>query len=246
MGKRVLAVLAVAVIGLACAAPADPPDQAGKSLTSGAERSGQAAGSETRVAAASTAPAWRGTSQRLPQRVRERMRGSSWRRGCPVHLNDLRLLKVRHWGYDGEVHAGWMVVHRDAATPMLRTLKSIYDNRFPIRRMRLVDAYGADDDRSMAANNTSAFNCRKVSGTTRWSVHAYGRAVDINPIQNPWVKGSAVEPPAGRKYLDRSRYRKGMIMRGGVVTKAFNRIGWGWGGNWTSSKDYQHFSSNGR
>jgi hypothetical protein len=106
-----------------------------------------------------------------------------------------------------------------------------------------VSAYGGDDDRSMAADNTSAFNCRFVGGTTRWSMHAYGEAIDVNPVENPYVRGSAVSPPAGRAYLDRARERKGMAVANGVLVRAFAAVGWKWG---ASFGDYQHFSTTGR
>jgi hypothetical protein len=125
-------------------------------------------------------------------------------------------------------------------------LRSLYDARFRIRRMVLVDRYGADDDRSMAADNTSAFNCRRVEQRTSWSQHAYGRAIDINPLENPYILGSRVLPPAGRAFTNRSLRRKGMIHAGGVVVRAFASVGWSWGGAWTSPFDYQHFSANGR
>ena len=116
-----------------------------------------------------------------------------------------------------------------------------------IRRIWLVDAYGSSDDRSLAANNTSAFNCRFVAGTTRWSEHAYGRAIDLNPVQNPYVSSSGhVSPPSGAAYVDRSKRAKGMIHAGDAVVRAFVAIGWGWGGYWGSPKDYQHFSATGR
>ena len=174
------------------------------------------------------------------------MTGVSWHRGCPVGLNDLRLLRVDHWGFDGEVHRGRLVVHRDSARPMLRVMRDLFDLRFPIRRMRLVDAYGADDHRSMAADDTSASNCRFVAGTSRWSEHAYGHAIDVNPVENPYVtSGGHVSPPAGARYADRSRPVPGLIHRKGPVVAAFARNGWEWGGNWSWPKDYQHFSVGG-
>lgn len=197
-------------------------------------------------AAAGTSPAWDGTSEPLPAKVRRRMNGISWRPGCPVALDRLRLLRVPHWGLDGEVHRGRLVVRAKQARPMLRTLRELYADGFPIAKMRLVDAYDGDDDRSMADNNTAAFNCRRVSGTDRWSEHAYGRAIDINPVQNPYVRGDTVEPEAGRAYLDRSDVRPGMIVQPGPVVRAFGDVGWEWGGDWSSSKDYQHFSRTGR
>jgi poly-gamma-glutamate synthesis protein (capsule biosynthesis protein) len=173
------------------------------------------------------------------------MSGVSWHRGCPVGFADLRLLTLTHWGFDGGVHRGRLVVNRDAAAGMLRTMRALFRLHFPIRQMRLVDAYGADDHRSMAADNTSAFNCRLVAGSDEWSEHAYGRAIDVNPIENPYVTGSGyVSPPAGSPYADRSRRAAGLIHRGPVVS-AFAASGWEWGGGWLGTKDYQHFSASG-
>jgi hypothetical protein len=172
---------------------------------------------------------------------------SSWHEGCPVPIEDLRLLTLDFWGFDGSVHSGELVVHRDVADDVVVVFRELFDARFPIRRMRLVDDYGGDDDRSMAANNTSAFNCRPVTGGSAWSGHSYGRAIDINPIQNPYVTGGGtVLPPAGGAYTDRSLQSKGMIHPGDVVLRAFSSVGWGWGGNWSDPTDYQHFSSTGR
>jgi hypothetical protein len=109
--------------------------------------------------------------------------------------------------------------------------------------MRPVDAYGANDDRSMAADNTSGFNCRFVSGTRRWSMHAYGKAIDVNPVENPYVSGARVQPPAGRAYLDRSNVRPGMAVPGGILVRSLATVGWKWGGRWRGTPDYQHFST---
>ena len=125
------------------------------------------------------------------------MTGSSWHRGCPVRLSQLRLLTVSHWGFDGRVHRGRLVVNRDAATAMLGTMRRLFQLRYPIRQMRLVDAYGADDHRSMDADNTSAFNCRAAvsNGPKTWSMHAYGEAIDVNTIENPYIFNGSVMPP---------------------------------------------------
>lgn len=181
----------------------------------------------------------------LPPAVRDAMTGVSWRPGCPVGLDELALLEVDHHDFDGQVRRGRLVVHTSVAGDVLQAFRALFDTGFPLQEVELVDAYGADDDASMAANNTSAFNCRVVAGTTRWSQHAYGRAVDLNPVQNPWVRDDAVEPPAGREYLDRTDVRTGMVVRPGPAVAAFETIGWGWGGDWRSSKDYQHFSATG-
>jgi hypothetical protein len=199
------------------------------------------------AAQAGQVPRFRGEIARIDTGTRERMTGVSWHRGCPVGFADLRLLTVRHWGFDGQPHRGRLVVHRDAAPAMLGAMRSLYRLHFPIRQMRLVDAYGADDHRSMAADNTSAFNCRFVAGSPGvWSEHAYGRAIDVNPIENPYVTESGfVSPPAGAPYARRSRHAQGMIHRRGQVVEAFASIGWKWGGNWRWPKDYQHFSATG-
>lgn len=192
------------------------------------------------------APAFHGSVEPIGPQLRERMVGVSWHRGCPVGFRQLRLLRVSHWGFDGEVHPGRLVVNRDSARPMLGTMRRLFELRYPIRRMRLVDAYGADDHRSMAADNTSAFNCRVVAGTGRWSEHAYGHAIDVNPVENPYVAGDGyISPPAGAPYMDRSQRAPGLIHRNGPVVAAFAANGWAWGGNWSWPKDYQHFSAGG-
>ena len=125
-------------------------------------------------------------------------------------------------------------------------MADLYAQRFPIERMQPIDVYGGDDNRSISANNTSAFNCRAVTGGTGWSEHAYGRAIDVNPFVNPYVKGTTVLPPEAAPYADRSRRDPGMIHAGDPVVQAFLARGWKWGGYWTSLKDYQHFSTTGR
>jgi hypothetical protein len=191
--------------------------------------------------------AFHGSVERIDAGTRARMTGVSWHRGCPVGFAGLRLVTVSHWGFDGRHHRGRLVVNRDAAAAMLAAMRSLYRLRFPIRRMRLVDAYGADDHRSMAADNTSAFNCRFVAGSDGvWSEHAYGRALDLNPLENPYVTDSGyVSPPAGAPFADRSHHRQGMVHRGGPAVAAFAAAGWEWGGNWPWPKDYQHFSATG-
>jgi poly-gamma-glutamate synthesis protein (capsule biosynthesis protein) len=117
---------------------------------------------------------------------------------------------------------------------------------FPFRQVALVDRWGGDDDAAMADDATTGFNCRPVAGTSRWSQHAYGKAIDVNPVENPSVTGGVPSPPAGAAFLDRRQVRPGMLTSGGVGVRAFAGIGWGWGGRWRSSKDWQHVSSNGR
>ena len=169
----------------------------------------------------------------------------SWRSGCPVSPTRLRRVRLTHWGFDGKAHSGSLDVHAAGVQDIIEVFRKLYAARFPIRRMRPVDAYGADDDRSMAADNTSAFNCRLVAGTRRWSAHAYGRAIDVNPVENPYLAGGRVQPSAGRAYLDRSKVRPGMAVRGGILVRAFAAVGWSWGGRWRGTPDYQHFSASG-
>jgi hypothetical protein len=190
--------------------------------------------------------AFRGTIARIDPGLAERMTGVSWRPGCPVSLRDLRVLTLSHWGFDGRSRTGRLVVHRDVARDLVGVFRELYRERFPVRRVVLIDAYGGSDFRSIEADNTSAFNCRYVDGTTRWSNHAYGTAIDVNPIDNPYVSGGRTSHRRSVPYLDRSRRRPGMAYEGGVLVRAFDRIGWGWGGRWTSVKDYQHFSASGR
>lgn len=191
--------------------------------------------------------AFHGEVRRIHRDLRKRMVGSSWHRGCPVAIADLRLLKLRHWNFRGQSRPGYLVVHRTAAPRILRVFRKLFNYGFRIRRMRLVDAYGANDRRSMNADNTSAFNCREVAGRPGvWSRHAYGRAIDINPVENPYVSGSYVSPPKGRPFAKRSPRRMGMIGPKTVVVRYFRQIGWEWGGFWSGTKDYQHFSASGR
>ena len=167
----------------------------------------------------------------------------SYRAGCPVPPAELRTVHVSYWDFAGRPRVGAVVVARDQAQAILGVFRELWRERFPIRRLRPVSEYRGDDERSMAADNTSGFNCRFVGGTSRWSMHAYGEAIDVNPVENPYVRGSTVSPPAGRAYLDRTMSRKGMAVRGGILVRAFAAAGWKWG---ASFGDYQHFSTSGR
>jgi hypothetical protein len=199
------------------------------------------------VPVAASAPPYRSSVRPLPGWIRDLMRGSSWRPGCPVGLDELRVVRVTFWGFDRQSHRGRLVVHRAVARDVARLFGTLYAARFPIRKIRLVDYYGADDKRSMKDDNTSAFNCRYRNGVCcTWSMHAYGKAIDINPVENPELWSGGISPPNGASYADRSDKRKGMIFHGDVVWKAFHAIGWGWGGDWSWPIDYQHFSTNGK
>jgi capsule synthesis protein PGA_cap/D-alanyl-D-alanine carboxypeptidase-like protein len=192
-------------------------------------------------------PAYTSTVRRIGPHLRERMR-SSHHPGCPVSPADLRHLQVTYLGFDGTAHTGELVVHEQYAADVVHVFHRLYDARWPIRRMRLVDDYDGDDERSMAANNTSAYNCRRVAGRDAWSAHAYGAAIDLNPVQNPYLTRSSVHPPAGARFttIDRAEHARvpaGVIRDGDVVVRAFARIGWSWGGHWSGAEDYQHFTA---
>lgn len=240
--RRMLAAALLLPIAVACA----PRREA----TADAQRASIEPATQAQASIASppepVANQFHGSASVLDAATRARMT-FSWRAGCPVPLKDLRLLRLTHWGFDGRVHAGELVVNEDHARAVLGVFRELFESGFPIERMELVDVYGGEDDRSMAANNTSAFNCRPSTGAPgEWSQHSYGMAIDINPVQNPYVtKSGNVDPPKGAAYADRSTKAQGVIHHNDAVVEAFTRIGWKWGGEWSSAKDYQHFSANG-
>jgi hypothetical protein len=172
----------------------------------------------------------------------------SYRPGCPVGPSRLSRVRLSYFGFDGRPHTGSLVVARPVAHDVLTVFARLFAERFPIRRMEPIDAYRGSDPASMAADNTSGFNCRYAvaSGPKRWSVHAYGQAIDVNPVENPYLEGGVVRPREGAAYVDRVRVRPGMAVAGGPLVRAFAAIGWSWGGRWASTPDYQHFSATGR
>jgi len=172
----------------------------------------------------------------------------SYRSGCPVAPADLRLVRISYRGFDRRGHVGALVVHRRVTPDVVKVFRRLYTAGFPIHRITPVSTYRGSDDASMAADNTSGFNCRRAVGsaTGGWSQHAYGTAIDVNPVENPYVLRGRALPPSGRRYVDRTRVRRGMAVEGGVLVKAFESIGWKWGGRWAGSPDYQHFSVSGR
>jgi hypothetical protein len=199
------------------------------------------------MGATAATPPFVGKVTPLSAKQRAGMTGVSWQPGCPVPLGDLRLLTVSHWGFDGRRRTGRLVVHATAASPLRTVFRGLYAARFPVRKIVPIEAYGGSDFRSIEADNTSAFNCRRATGSSTWSEHAYGRAIDVNPIENPYVENGRVYHDASQPYVSRQPVRKGMAVEGGALVRAFDAIGWGWGGRWTGSvKDYQHFSAGGR
>lgn len=171
---------------------------------------------------------------------------STWAQACPVGLADLRYVTVSFWGFDGRPHTGELLVHADVAGDLVEVFRRLHAVRFPIEEMRITRVDELDAPPTGDGNNTSAFVCRPSRGATSWSEHAFGRAVDVNPFHNPYLSGGVVLPELASAYADRSRVRAGMILADDAVTSAFADVGWEWGGSWRSSKDYMHFSVNGR
>lgn len=173
--------------------------------------------------------------------------GGTWHAGCPVGSSQLRLLQMSYWGFDNRPHLGAMVVNASVVASVIKVFSTLYAARFPIQEMVPESAYAGNDNAAAAADDTSGFNCRYAvtPGPPRWSVHAYGEAIDVNDVQNPYIDGTTVIPPAGAAYEDRSDVRPGMAVPGGTLVDSFASVGWQWGGRWTSSPDYQHFSLTG-
>jgi hypothetical protein len=173
--------------------------------------------------------------------------GKTWHVGCPVGPSQLRLLHLRYVGFDGRARTGTMVVNASVATSVVRVFATLYAKRFPIHLMVPESNFQGRDPASMAADNTSGFNCRYAvaTGPKQWSVHAYGEAIDVNPVQNPYVFNGVAQPVDGKAYVNRRDVRPGMAEVGGVLNDAFASVGWFWGGRWSGSPDYQHFSSTG-
>ena len=170
-----------------------------------------------------------------------RIDGLSFGRGCTTAREDLRLLHLLHRNFAGQTQTGEMICNKAVAGDLLAIFKELYAAEYPIEKIFLVDEFGADDLRSMAANNTSCFNFRTKPGMKQLSLHARGLAVVINPLYNPYVRGFVIKPAEGAKYANRTRNCPYYIKSGDVCHKAFTRRGWSWGGAWRSSQDYQHF-----
>jgi hypothetical protein len=169
--------------------------------------------------------------------------GASWRPGCPVEPAQLRRVGIDHIGFDGKAHPGELIVHEDLVPEIITIFEQLYRLGFPIEKIRTADHYpAADDELSMEDNNTSAFNCRGIPGSNQWSQHAYGRAIDLNPLLNPCIYADgALQPQNAAPYLDRSRTDPGLLHNGDPAVHVFTDRGWRWGGNWTTPIDYQHF-----
>lgn len=175
------------------------------------------------------------------------MTGVSWHSGCPVQPSELRKVYVAYHGFDGKRHIGQLIVNQSVAEAVVKVFRTLFALRFPIHEMRPVEAYGGSDFQSIEHDNTSSFNCRLATGSTNWSQHAYGLAIDLDPLENPYLSNGQTVHSGSEKYLDRSQHFPGMIHHGDGVYQAFRSIGWGWGGDWSgTTQDLQHFSSTGR
>jgi hypothetical protein len=205
------------------------------------------------AAALALASPFQSSITRLPVDVRAQLRHAHvWQPGCPVAMSDLRLLTVTHRDFAGRPQTGQLVVNRRAARPLQRVFGRLYRLYFPIRHLTLDDAYGPAAKRPADGDVSGSFECRQAAAspctradtTGSWSMHAYGLAVDLNPVENPYVGCGQTRDRRARRYRDRSRHLRGMVTR--PVVAAFASIGWGWGGSWTgNTKDYMHFSSTG-
>ncbi len=250
MRSRALLVTTAALI-LVCVAACSsghalsgPGSQRPPTVTATAPSAQQASAIPSAAARDVAPPAFGASVTDLSSSWRWRLR-YTWHPGCPQPLSGLALIRMTYWGFDKRAHSGELIVNAAVTKKIIRVFRILYKARYPIRRMVLPDVYKGSDPRSTNADNTSAFNCRLVDGTNDWSMHAYGLAVDINPCQNVYIADGYIDPPRCKANADRSRHVPGLIHEGGLVTRAFGAIGWGWGGLWVTPKDYQHFSSNG-
>jgi hypothetical protein len=184
-----------------------------------------------------------GTIDPIPPDVLAR---SSWVEECPVTLDELSYLTITHYGFDGHFHTGEMIVNAAFADEVVDIFRKLHEARFPIEQMRVITKEEIDAHPTGDWNDTTSFVCRPAVGSSSWSQHAFGTGIDINPFHNPYLKGDLVLPELASAYTDREDVRPGMIVPGDVVTEAFAEIGWGWGGNWSSLKDWMHFSRSGR
>jgi D-alanyl-D-alanine carboxypeptidase len=197
-------------------------------------------------------PAFHSSVRPLSAPMRTELRSEAWHQGCPVQLSGLRLLTVSYRDFDGTTRTGRLVVNESAAAPLARVFRQLYRLHFPIRHLSIAAAYGPKGAVPKDGDISGSFECRQAvpspcvggTGTGTWSEHAYGEAVDLNPVENPYVGCGQSRDPAARKYFTRRVHRRGMVTR--AVISAFRSIGWGWGGSWTgNTKDYMHFSQSG-
>lgn len=178
----------------------------------------------------------------IPPAVKTKISGVSYKKNGPIKMEDLSYVKVTYFGFDGKDHTGELIVNKKLAKEVCDIFKELYKAKYPIDKIKLVDDYKGSDELSMSDDNTYAFCVRPVTGTkNKFSNHSYGIAIDINPRENPYIKGKTIDPINGKSYANRKTVRKGMIVKGDACYNAFKKRGWIWGGDWKSLKDYQHF-----
>ena len=180
-------------------------------------------------------------SQPIPEEVKDRMRGVSMPENAAIGFDELRYLTVFHYNYEGKIRKGELVCHRTIAHDLLCVFKELFAGAYPIHSIRLVDDFGGSDEASMRANNTSCFNYRNIAGTRMLSKHAQGLAVDVNPLENPSVRGERIRPQTAADYVDRSRDFPHKIDENDLCKRVFESHGFQWGGRWISGQDYHHF-----
>lgn len=177
----------------------------------------------------------------IPDEIRERMKGRTYKENGDIDLDDLAYLRVRYCDFSHRIADGELIVHRSLAKEVLEIFEMLLEAEYEIEKIRLCDEYEGDDEASMGDNNSSAFNYRNVAGTQELSLHALGRAIDINPLYNPYITADKVSPANAAPYVDRTAGSGHMIDHHDLCFKVFKSKGWLWGGDWESSKDYQHF-----
>ncbi|WP_133136696.1 M15 family metallopeptidase [Legionella rowbothamii] len=193
-------------------------------------------------ATAEKSPMFHSEISSIPPTIATQMQNYTWHEGCPVPLEQLAYIQLSYWGFDNKTHTGKLIVNQELADEVVAIFKELYLHHFPIQSMELMDTFYGDDAASMAANNTSAFNCRGVTGRVgEYSQHSYGRAIDINPLINPYVNGNLVLPPEGAIYAGRTESIPGQIVKDDIVYQTFVKHGWDWAGDWFDLQDYQHF-----
>ncbi len=178
----------------------------------------------------------------IPSTIRDNMINVTWQPHCPVALDDLTLLNITYWGFDNQPHLGELIVHKKLAKESLSIFQQLYRHHYPIERMELMFHFNGNDEMAMEQNNTSAFNCRPITGTKhKFSQHSYGCAIDLNTKINPYVKNHTVLPKNAQAYVNRQQQIHGMIHKNDATYRLFQEKHWHWGGDWQSLKDYQHF-----
>jgi hypothetical protein len=194
------------------------------------------------VTHATYSPEFMASIQPMPQSVRLKMQKHTWHQGCPLPLPHLAYVHLSYWGFDNQSHVGSLIVHKALITEVVAIFKALYQHHFPIQRLALMDEFHGDDMMAMKHNVTSAFNCREVTGQRGlFSQHSYGRAIDINPLINPYVSGKHVLPKKGMRFVSRAIPHRGKITKNSFIYHVFTKYGWDWGGGWFDAQDYQHF-----